>query len=230
LRLGQGVGAIAQLPGYERGWWSVQDTSAQLVGYLLDPHPGETIADACAAPGGKTTHIAELMQDRGTIWSCDRAASRLRKLQANVQRLGLHSIRIVREDSTSSRRWVNSCDRVLLDVPCSGLGTLHRHPDLRWRQSPEKIRELIQLQQKLMVNTADWVRPGGYLVYATCTLNSAENQDQISYFLDRHPQWKIFAPESGSWLSQRAAPEGWISILPTEWGGDGFFMAKLKKN
>ncbi|HEY9846945.1 MAG TPA: 16S rRNA (cytosine(967)-C(5))-methyltransferase, partial [Candidatus Caenarcaniphilales bacterium] len=135
LRLTQ-TSPIRSLPGFNDGWWSVQDSSAQLVSYLLDPQPGEVVIDACAAPGGKTTHLAELMGDQGTVWACDRAASRLQKLQENAARLHLQSIQTHLGDSRSLSQFVRQGDRVLLDAPCSGLGTLHRHADARWRQTP----------------------------------------------------------------------------------------------
>lgn len=123
LRLTGSTGSIQNLPGFSEGWWTVQDSSAQLVGHLLDPQPGEVVIDACAAPGGKTTHIAELMGDKGTVWACDRTASRLKKLKENVARLQLQSIQICVGDSRNLPQFKNSADRVLLDVPCSGLGT-----------------------------------------------------------------------------------------------------------
>lgn len=230
LRLNKGVGNIARLPGYLDGWWTIQDGSAQWVSHLLDPQPGETIVDACAAPGGKTTHIAELTGDQATIWACDRTESRLRKLQSNCQRLNLQSVQVLTEDSTLSRRWLENCDRVLLDVPCSGLGTLHRHPDIRWRQSPEQIQDLIKLQRQLLNNAATWVKPGGFLVYSTCTLNPAENQAQILEFTSQNPHWHIVPPAPSSPLAAIAATEGWVTVFPPDQQLDGFFMVKLKKD
>jgi 16S rRNA (cytosine967-C5)-methyltransferase len=190
LRLGR-VGAIDRLPGFAEGWWSVQDSSAQLVSHLLDPQPGEVVIDACAAPGGKTTHLAELMQDQGTVWGCDRYASRLKKLTANAERLQLHSIQICTGDSRNLPQFQNTADRVLLDAPCSGLGTLHRHADARWRQTPETVQELAQLQTELINQAATWVKPGGLMVYATCTLHPTENEAVIDRFLANHSNWQI---------------------------------------
>ncbi|MEO0949478.1 MAG: 16S rRNA (cytosine(967)-C(5))-methyltransferase, partial [Cyanobacteria bacterium J06641_5] len=168
LRLTSGkIGPISKLPGFDAGWWSVQDGSAQLVVHLLAPQPGETIIDACAAPGGKATHIAELMGDRGTIWACDRDAKRLQKVTENAKRLQLTSIRTLAGDSRDREQFIESADRVLVDAPCSGLGTLHKRPDLRWRQTPDNIAEIITLQRTLLAQTAAWVKPGGILVYAT---------------------------------------------------------------
>lgn len=183
LRLKGKIGTIPTLPGFSQGHWTVQDTSAQLVSYFLDPQPGETIIDACAAPGGKTTHIAELMGDQGTIFACDRTPSRLKKVQENAQRLELNCIETVVGDSRYLQQFINKGDRVLVDVPCSGLGTLHRHPDIRWRQTPENIRELTSLQLEILNQAAQWVKPQGTLVYSTCTLNPPENQEIIQTFL-----------------------------------------------
>ncbi|WP_088891633.1 16S rRNA (cytosine(967)-C(5))-methyltransferase [Leptolyngbya ohadii] len=229
LRLPQGVGTITQLPGYTEGFWSVQDSSAQLVSELLDPQPGETVIDACAAPGGKTTHSAERMDDRGTIWAIDRYASRLKKLQQNADRLQLQSIHIRTGDSRDQPDLVNQADRVLLDAPCSGLGTLHRHADARWRQTPDTVKELSQLQAELLQAAASWTKVGGVLVYATCTLHPAENEAIVQSFLQRHSQWAIEPPAQNSLAATFALPQGWLKVLPHHHNMDGFFMVRLRR-
>ncbi len=229
LRLVGHSGSIPQLPGFQEGWWMVQDGSAQLVGHLLDPQPGEVIIDGCAAPGGKTMHLAELMGDRGTIWACDRTASRLRKLRQNANRLGFTAIQTYVSDSRYLSQFVNQADRVLLDVPCSGLGTLHRHADARWRQTPETVTELAQLQAELLQQAAAWVKPGGHLVYATCTLHPAENENQIEKFLSHQPDWTLQAPPAHSAAARFTTAEGWIKVWPQQAQMDGFFMARLVK-
>ncbi len=229
LRLISSPGAIQNLPGFREGWWTVQDSSAQLVGYLLDPQPGEVIIDACAAPGGKTTHIAELMGDRGKIWACDRTSSRLRKLQQNAQRLRLKSIEICPGDSRSFDQFNCIGDRVLLDVPCSGLGTLHRHADARWRQTPAKVEELALLQQELINHAATFVKLGGVMVYATCTLHPRENEGIVNNFLASHPHWQIEPPVPESPLAAYASSHGWLKVLPHQQDMDGFFMVRLRK-
>ncbi|MDJ0632800.1 MAG: 16S rRNA (cytosine(967)-C(5))-methyltransferase [Xenococcaceae cyanobacterium MO_188.B29] len=228
LRLTGGAGAIQKLPGYQEGWWIVQDSSAQLVTHLLDPQPGEIVIDACAAPGGKTTHIAELMQDSGTIIACDRDGKRLKKVQANAQRLGLRSIQTCVGDSLQLEQFREKGDRVLLDAPCSGLGTLHKRPDIRWRQTPDKIEELSRLQTDLLKQVATWVKPQGILVYATCTLNLLENEKVIKSFLSTHPHWSIEIPPSFNGLHFVTA-EGWLKIFPQRHNMDGFFLVRLKK-
>lgn len=232
LRLMGGAGAIESLPGFAEGWWTVQDSSAQLVGYVLDPQPGEVVIDACAAPGGKTTHIAELMEDRGTVWGCDRTASRLRKLKENAARLHLQSIQICVGDSRNLPQFTRAANCVLLDAPCSGLGTLHRRADARWRQTPETVQELAQLQGELLEQVATWVKPGGTVVYSTCTLNPVENENVIQKFLSGHPNWQIVPPAQTRTqyrVTSAETPEGWIKVWPHRHHMDGFFMVRLQQ-
>ncbi len=225
----ESAGAVTDLPGYKQGWWVIQDSSAQLVTHLLDPQPGETIIDACAAPGGKTTHIAELMGDNGHIIACDRAAKRLNKVRENAARLQLQSIKIEVGNSRDKSEFLNIADRVLVDAPCSGLGTLHKRPDIRWRQTSQAIGELFELQRELLEQAATWVKPKGILVYATCTLNILENEKVIQSFLEQHSNWSIQSPTDGitkSW----ATPEGWIKVYPHRHDMDGFFMVRLERD
>lgn len=229
LRLPASAGAIQNLPAYSQGHWMVQDSSAQLVGYLVDPQPGEVVVDACAAPGGKTIHLAQLMHDRGTVWAIDRTASRLKKLQQNIDRLGLNSIQIQIGDSRNQPQFVEHCDRVLVDAPCSGLGTLNRHADARWRQTPQSVEELSQLQQAILNQAATWVKPQGVLVYATCTLHPLENEQVIETFLAYHPNWLIDQPPENSPAFRFLQPQGWIKVRPHHHNMDGFFMARLKR-
>lgn len=227
LRLLSSAGAIQTLPGYEAGWWTVQDSSAQLVSYLVDPQPGEIVADACAAPGGKTMHLAELMHDRGTVWAIDKTPSRLKKLQQTLDRLNLTSIRVHTGDSRDLAEFAGQCNRVLVDAPCSGLGTLNRHADARWRQTPESVAELAKLQQEILTEAATWIKPTGVLVYSTCTLHPAENEAIVQAFLHQHPNWRIDRPTDNLLISDFILPEGWIKVLPHRHNMDGFFMVRL---
>jgi 16S rRNA (cytosine967-C5)-methyltransferase len=226
LRIKGHFGAIAQIPGYTEGWWAVQDSSAQLVSYLLDPQPGETVMDACAAPGGKSMHIAELMGNEGRVWSCDRTASRTRKIQQNIDRLQATAVRALMCDSRDQAAFVGQADRLLLDVPCSGLGTLHRHADARWRQTLESVEGLVTLQRELLSHASTWVKPGGVMVYATCTLHPAENEAQIQWFLDNHEGWEVQPPPEA--LSSFATEQDWVKVWPHRQNMDGFFMAKMR--
>jgi 16S rRNA (cytosine967-C5)-methyltransferase len=228
IRLTGSAGAIFNLPGYTEAWWTVQESSAQLVGLLLDPQPGEVIGDACAAPGGKTTHIAELMGDQGTIYGIDPTASRLRKVTQNCERMGLKSVQTILGDARQQPDLDGQVDRVLLDAPCSGLGTLHRRADARWHKTPEMVQELAVLQGELLAACGRWVKPGGVLVYATCTIHPAENEEVIGSFLATHGDWRIDRP-SGA-LAALASPAGWITTWPQEHHTDGFFMVRLVKS
>ena len=210
-------GDLRGLPGYAEGQWCVQDRAAQRVALLLNPQPGERILDACAAPGGKSTHIAELMGDQGEVWAIDRSAARLRRVEINGARLGLQSIQVLAADARglagAKPEWRASFDRILLDAPCSGLGTLARHADARWRMAPGAIEELIALQQQLLEGLLPLLKPGGQLVYATCTVHPAENGALIERFLAKHQHWQL-AKSCQCW--------------PGSQGGDGFFTALLQ--
>ncbi len=229
LRLRGATGAIHQLPGFGAGHWTVQDSGAQLAAYLLAPQPGEVVIDACAAPGGKATQIAELMGDVGTVWANDRHPQRLTKVGEAAARLGLRSLQLCPGDARALPQFVNQAERVLLDAPCSGLGTLHRHPDLRWRQTPATVAELTQLQRELLAATATWVKPGGILVYVTCTLNAAENEKIVTAFLGDHPEWQLQPPPPEFPWASLASKAGWLQLLPSVHSCDGFFMARLQR-
>ncbi|MEO1508263.1 MAG: 16S rRNA (cytosine(967)-C(5))-methyltransferase [Cyanobacteria bacterium J06633_23] len=230
VRIVGATGNVRRLPGYDDGWWMVQDSSAQLVSYLVDPQPGETVIDACAAPGGKTAHLAEMMGDTGRVLGCDRTSSRLNKIRQNAKRLQLTSIETIMGDSREHPEFKGIADRVLLDVPCSGLGTLHRHADARWRQTPESIVGLTTLQRELLDAAVDWVKPGGVLVYSTCTLHPDENQNLIQAFLTDHPDWQIQPPAKESPVAPFVTEQGWATVWPHQQDMDGFFMVRLRRN
>lgn len=211
-------GDVRGLPGYREGWWSVQDRSAQRIAALLAPRPGDRLLDACAAPGGKSTHLGELLGDKGEVWALDRAGSRLKRLRANVERLGLTAIRVLEADATAlaeqQSQWRGFFQGILVDAPCSGLGTLARHADARWRIEPGAIETMLRLQDGLLDGVADLLAPGGRLVYATCSVHPLENGERVSAFLARRPQWRL--------ESQR---QWWPG---GEGGGDGFYAAVLR--
>ncbi len=187
-----GGGDIREWPGYKEGKWCVQDRSSQRASLLLAPRPGERVLDACSAPGGKTTHLAELMNDKGELWAVDRSVDRLRLVSTNAQRLGLKCINILKADSTSlldkKPNWRGYFDRILVDAPCSGLGTLARNPDARWRINPKLIDEIVDLQKDLLGSLLPLLRTGGRIVYSTCTIHPKENVEQIKDFLNSHDQ------------------------------------------
>lgn len=166
---------VAGSPLFAAGAITPQSRAAQSVARLLDPQPGETVLDLCAAPGGKTTHLAALMADRGSIVAVERHAGRCEELRATAARMRVSIVEVVKADGRTFDTGVRF-DRVLLDPPCSGLGTLRSHPDLRWRMSPEAIEGLVQEQDALVANARRLLKPGGTLVYSTCTISSAEER------------------------------------------------------
>ncbi len=222
LTLLERVGDPRELPGYSEGLWCVQDRSAQAIAPLLDPRPGQRILDACAAPGGKSTHLAELIGDRGEVWALDRSEARLRRLDRNAERLGLTTIRSLAADATGlaelKPHWQGHFERILLDAPCSGLGTLARHPDARWRISPDAIDGLVTLQRQLLEAMLPLLAPGGRLLYATCTVEPRENGDLIASLLAARPDWTLLE-ERQWWPTPATAESG---------GGDGFYAALLR--
>ncbi len=232
IRVGQGAGDVSKLPKFKEGWWSVQDASAQLVTYLLDPQPNEIVIDACAAPGGKTTHISDRLKNTGKVYALDRLASRLKKVDQNTARLGITNVQTVEIDARefdADKVIEGKCDRVLLDVPCSGLGTLHRHADARWRQTPEEPYKLAITQAEILERAIQWVKPDGVIVYSTCTLHPAENEEVITQFLVNHPDWQVVPPTDDNPAAHFASDRGWVKVLPHKHDMDGFFMAKLQK-
>ena len=228
LRLSQSVGNVQNLTGFSSGLFTVQDSSAQLVSHFLNPQPHESIFDACAAPGGKATHIAELMENKGLIVACDNIKSRLKKIQQNISRLGLTSIKVIEGDS-SIIELDQKFDKILIDAPCSGLGTLHKRPDIRWQQKPEKIVQLASKQLAILTNMAKWVKDNGCMVYATCTLNPMENEEVIDTFLVSHPHWHIVTERNNLTANFSITSKGAIKIFPHRQQMDGFFMIKLAK-
>ncbi|HEY9720368.1 MAG TPA: 16S rRNA (cytosine(967)-C(5))-methyltransferase RsmB [Oscillatoriaceae cyanobacterium] len=229
LRL-QGTLDVRSLLGYNEGWWYVQDEAAMLVSRCLAPKPGETVIDVGAAPGGKTTHLAALMGNQGVVYAVEAHPNRLARLEENCRRLGVTNVQPVVRDARDLSG-LPAADRILLDVPCSGLGVLPRKPDARWRQSPEAIAELGALQLQLLDTAADNLKPGGSMVYSTCTISPEENQTIIRRFLAQHPQFRL--GDLADCLPERWRGDvedgGMIQLLPQRHGVDGFFIAKLRK-
>ena len=220
-------GAVRALKGYHKGWFQVQDESAGLSVALLDPQPGETVVDLCCAPGGKTGFIAELMQDQGRVLGVDLAPGRLKRLKQHRERLGLSCIIPVAMDGRLCKLR-RLADRVLVDAPCSGLGTVARRTELRWRRSVEDIATASKLQTELLEHGSTLVKPGGVLVYSTCTIEPEENSEIAEAFSTRHPEYTIEAPETGA-VGELVDGRGMLQTLPSEHGIDGSFAVKFRR-
>jgi 16S rRNA (cytosine967-C5)-methyltransferase len=215
---------------WERGLFMPQSRASTLVARVLDPQPGERILDLCAAPGAKTTHLAALMGDQGSIVSVERHPGRAEALRRTCRRMGAVSVTVEVADAGQPRASNERFDRVLVDAPCSGLGTLQARPDLRWRASPARVEALADEQRRILGAAAGALRPGGMLVYSTCTLLPAENEYQIARFLDAHPDFEPVAPGPalGEWTHPDLA--GALHSLPHRHRSDGFFIALLRRN
>lgn len=231
IRVKPGI-PVDQLAGFREGLFQVQGEASQLIASLLDPRAGERVLDACAAPGGKTTHIAELMEDQGEIIATDLSARGLDKLKENVKRLGLKSVRTCRLDVSLGLEGglARPYDRILADAPCSGLGTLRSHPEAKWQKREEDIQRLARLQGKILSQVSSYLKPGGILVYATCTLTAEENEHLVEDFLLRHREFVL--EDAARYLppeAQGMACGGYFLALPHKHDTDGFFAARMKR-
>ncbi|WP_442603900.1 16S rRNA (cytosine(967)-C(5))-methyltransferase RsmB [Paenibacillus sp. KN14-4R] len=228
-----GAGNMALSNEFAAGLYTVQDESSMLVAEVVDPRPGMKVLDCCAAPGGKTTHMAEKMQDQGVVWACDVHEHKEQLIADTAHRLGLHAVKTIVTDARdlANRFEPASFDRILLDAPCSGLGVIRRKPDLKWAKREQDIQEIAALQRELLENIHVLLRSGGVLVYSTCTIEHDENVGNVRQFLAAHPEF-ILAPIEIEDLPQKleaGASEGMLSIDPDMFHSDGFFIAKMVK-
>ena len=200
---------------YKSGWFEVQDISSQQVARVLDPRPGMTVIDACAGAGGKTLHIAALMQGKGEIIAMDVYSEKLKELETRARRNGTGNIKTVLYVDGMEGQYRGEADRLLLDVPCSAIGVLRRNPDTKWKLKPEVLDTLMRIQQDLLDRYSIMVKVGGFMVYATCSILPSENEQQVDAFISRHPEFEKLSDSK---------------IMPNESGGDGFYICKLIKN
>jgi 16S rRNA (cytosine967-C5)-methyltransferase len=220
-------GNVARWTAFTRGWCTIQDEASMLIARLLGPEPGELVADACAAPGTKTTHLAELMDNRGKIVAVDLHAARLKLASAGAARLGIGIVEThAGPVAAVAPHWAGRCDRALVDAPCSNLGVLRRNPDVKWRRREEELDRLAAKQRGILGAAASMVRPGGRLVYATCSLEPEENEGVVEAFLAEAPGWDVDPSQD---FPVPADERGFVRCLPHRHGTDGFTAIRLRR-
>ena len=225
----KGGKSIAENPLFKEGKITVQDESAMLVAPLLDLEEGMTVIDLCSAPGGKTTHIAEILRNTGKVNAFDLHESKLGLIKENCERLGITNVTTSAGDATKlNAELVASSDRVLIDVPCSGLGIIRKKPEIKWNKKRNDLREIIPIQREIMNNAWQYLKKGGVMIYSTCTLNKEENEENIEWFVNSHKDCEIKRIFVGKQDNLVYSREGYLTIMPNE-NMDGFFIAKLEK-
>jgi len=226
----ENVHGLGQLKAFKDGLMQVQDESSMLVGHALAPEPGTKVLDMASAPGGKTTHLAQLMGDKGEITACDIHAHKLKLVKDNCRRLGITIVNSHWGDARNlSDNFANWADYVLLDAPCSGLGVLRRRPDARWRKDEGQIKEIAVLQKELLEEAGKCLKPGGVMVYSTCTITHEENTDLVKGFLASHENFCFDSLEEYLPKELRELNKGYVQLLPHQHHTDGFFIARLHK-
>ncbi len=199
---------------FQKGFFEVQDAGSQLIADFVEVEPGMRVIDACAGAGGKSLHLAQIMQNKGKLIAMDVADYKLKELKKRAARDGVDNIETRLIDAKAIKRLKEKADRLLLDVPCSGLGVLKRNPDAKWKMKPDFIAEIKDLQVQILTDYTTMLKPGGILVYATCSLLYSENEHQVKAFLRANPQFSLIEEKR---------------ISPAKHGFDGFYMAKMKK-
>jgi len=220
---------LFKTPEFHAGEFEIQDIASQLVGMLCDPKPGETWWDTCAGEGGKTLHLSDLMQNKGMLWASDRAEWRLTKLKRRAGRAKVFNYRSAHWDGGKKLPTKTKFDGALVDAPCSGIGTWQRNPQARWTTEPNDVRELSEIQKKLLTNVAPSVNPGGKLIFSVCTLTRAETTEVVDHFNAIHPDFEpLVFPEIKESPSP-ATPVPTKTIWPQDLNGNGMFIAGWRR-
>ena len=215
---------------FKNGFFTIQDISAGMTAKILSPKPNELVLDACAAPGGKTTYMAELINNKGKIIAGDIYEHRLNLIQQNAKRLGISIIETKILDATKYyKEYEAKFDKILLDVPCLGIGVIKRKPDIKWQRKPEDLQEICKIQKIILENCSKYLKTGGELVYSTCSILEEENENIIKEFVKKNQNFEIKKVKNTIKIFENfIKKEGYISIKPTE-KNDGFFICKLVK-
>ncbi|HAE61150.1 MAG TPA: 16S rRNA (cytosine(967)-C(5))-methyltransferase RsmB [Eubacteriaceae bacterium] len=225
-----GLNNIKGLKSHEQGLFFIQDEGAMLSVEALEAELGNIVLDMCAAPGGKTTHIAQKIGNTGRVIARDVHNHKMLLIESNLRRLGIDNVKIeIKDGLIPDKSDMGKYDRVLLDAPCSGLGILRRKPDIKYKLSPQKIHDIVQIQKRLILNAFDSLSPGGYLVYTTCTVNPRENEEVVEYLLKNRETAHIDANLPKEMFSGIIDEKGYVKLFPNIHGTDGFFIVRLRK-
>ena len=225
----KGGSAIEANELFNEGKCTVQDESAMLVAPVLELEKDDTVLDICSAPGGKTTHIGEILENTGKVLAFDLHENKLSLIKENCERLGVKNVELSQMDGTIlNEKLINIGDKVLIDVPCSGLGIIRRKPEIKWNKNKDDLKSLIKIQREIMKNSWQYLKSGGVMVYSTCTLNREENEENIRWFLKSYEDAKLDTVFIGKGENIEYTEDGMVTILPNK-NMDGFFIAKLKK-
>ncbi len=225
-------GNIQDIPGYKEGLFQVQGEASQLIGHLLSPGKGEKILDVCAGVGGKTTHLAQLSRDRAEIIATDKNIERLSILKGNLKRLEINSVKVF-DLNTQENKIISQSpyDRILIDAPCSGLGVIRKHPDIKWRRVPQSIKSLSAIQYSLLKKWSKFLKPGGLLVYSVCTIEMEETIGVVNVFLKQNSRFhRVSCKLQLAMLPDELFREEDLFIIPGTYGLDGFYCAVLKRD
>ena len=226
------MGNIEKSNTYQQGLFQIQDESSMLVSRIVDAKPGECVMDVCSAPGGKATHLAQLMDNQGKIIAWDIHAHKIDLIKKNVERLGINNIETQVQDAAAyQKQWRQKADRVLVDAPCSGLGIIRRKPDIKWNKQQEHLEQITKLQLEILQNVSMYVKVGGVLVYSTCTIYEQENMGVVQQFLQQNPAFELediseFVPEQ---FKKDTIKKGYLQLFPHIDGTDGFFISRMRR-
>ncbi|KNF08742.1 ribosomal RNA small subunit methyltransferase B [Gottschalkia purinilytica] len=222
---------ITETEEFKKGLFQIQDESSMLVAQIMNPKKNSVIIDVCSAPGGKSTHIAQKMNNEGKIISRDIHEHKVKLINENASRLGINIINAQKFDALHiDESLINKADYCLVDAPCTGLGLIRRKPDIKWRKEEGNIDEISRLQYQILKNTSKYLKKGGILIYSTCTINKEENLNVITKFLDNNTEFKLLDFSDLIQNSEKITPkEGYIELFPNVHATDGFFIAKLIK-
>jgi 16S rRNA (cytosine967-C5)-methyltransferase len=223
---------ITDIDEFKQGHFTIQDESSMLVAQIANPKEDSIILDLCSAPGGKATHLAQIMNNKGRIICCDIYKHKLELIKENANRLGINIIETKLQDAqVLDENMVGIFDICIVDVPCSGLGIIRRRPEIKWNRKEEDIDDLVEIQKNILNNASKYVKPGGLIIYSTCTIEDSENLSRVNEFLSKNKEFKLSSFDQLIYYDEnmKTSKQGYVQMFPNIHGTDGFFIARIKK-